>query len=201
MRLGISKFPKFHKQPFFLLIILKRRSQLLCPCFTAPDGFQFFRRAHSFGENMIHKTIKPIVLLMLMFGLIGVGNFTAFAQRPYRVSDRQVDQLLRRIERDSDAFRRSVDRALDRSRLDGSRREDDINQFLKDFANSTERLRDRFRDRRDVAADVENVLSRARVINSAVVRGQFGGDVEAKWRILRSDLRTLSRLYNVSFFS
>lgn len=149
---------------------------------------------------MFQPAKKTIIFVMLFLAFVCVGDGVAFAQRLNRVSDRQVDQLLRRIERDSEAFRRSVDRALDRSRLDGSRREDEINQYLKDFANATERLRDRFRDRRDVSADVENVLSRGRIINSAVIRGQFGGDVEARWRVLRSDLRTLARLYNANFF-
>ncbi len=149
---------------------------------------------------MFQAAKKTIIFTMLFLAFVGVSDGVAFAQRLNRVSDRQVNQLLRRIEQDSEAFRRSVDRALDRSRLDGSRREDEINQYLKDFANATERLRDRFRDRRDVSADVENVLSRARIINSAVIRGQFGGDVEARWRVLRSDLRTLARLYNANFF-
>jgi methyl-accepting chemotaxis protein len=169
-------------------------------CICCTRIFQLRHRAFILEKVMFQAAKKTIIFAMLFLAFVGVGDGVAFAQRLNRVSDRQVNQLLRRIEQDSEAFRRSVDRALDRSRLDGSRREDEINQYLKDFANATERLRDRFRDRRDVSADVENVLSRARIINSALIRRQFGGDVEARWRVLRSDLRTLARLYNANFF-
>jgi hypothetical protein len=44
---------------------------------------------------------------------------------PYRVGDKQVEELIHRIESQSDVFRKSLDAALDQSRLDGTRREDD----------------------------------------------------------------------------
>jgi len=59
---------------------------------------------------------------------------------PYRVNDKQVEELIHRIETQSDVFRKSLDTALDRSRLDGTRREDDINSFVKEFYQETKRL-------------------------------------------------------------
>lgn len=45
-------------------------------------------------------------------------------REPARINDRQVERLLRRTENDTEDFRQSLDRALDRSRLDGTNRED-----------------------------------------------------------------------------
>src|SRR5882762_6488064 len=81
-----------------------------------------------------------------------------FADLTYRVSDKQVEELIHRIETQSDAFRKSLDSALDKSRLDGTRREDDINAFVKDFYKETKRLHDHFDNHKSTSADVESVL-------------------------------------------
>lgn len=117
--------------------------------------------------------------------------------RPYRVSDKQVERLLRNSEKAADAFRGSLDRALDRSRLDGTAREDDINQFVKEFNDATKQLRDRFNGRASVAADVESVLNRAGRIDLFMRRHPLDRRAQSNWLKLRNELDQLSRAYNV----
>lgn len=117
--------------------------------------------------------------------------------RPYRVSDKQVQRLLRNSEKAADAFRGSLDRALDRSRLDGTAREDDINQFVKEFNDATKQLRDRFNGRTSVAADVESVLNRAGRIDLFMRRHPLDRRAQSNWLKLRNELDQLSRAYNV----
>ncbi|MEJ7709935.1 MAG: hypothetical protein WKF84_08760 [Pyrinomonadaceae bacterium] len=75
---------------------------------------------------------------------MGIGHWRDSAaqaqQRPTRLGDRQVEQIIRSVERRSDTFRASLDAALDRGRLDGTQTEDEINQFIKEFTNSTDAL-------------------------------------------------------------
>ncbi|MFZ0063338.1 MAG: hypothetical protein WAL47_15000 [Pyrinomonadaceae bacterium] len=117
--------------------------------------------------------------------------------RPYRVSDKQVERLLRNSEKAADAFRGSLDRALDRSRLDGTAREDDINQFVKEFNDATRQLRDRFNGRASVAADVESVLNHAGRIDLFMRRHPLDRRAQSNWLKLRNELDQLSRAYNV----
>lgn len=119
--------------------------------------------------------------------------------RPYRVNDREVERLLRRSEKAAQAFRRSLDRSLDRSRLDGTSREDDINQFVKEFEDSTKQLRDRFDGRTSVAADVESVLTRAARIDGFMRRHPLDRRTQRDWTKLRNELEQLSRTYNVAW--
>jgi hypothetical protein len=65
-----------------------------------------------------------------------------FVESPYRVNDKRVEELIHRIEEQSDVFRKSLDSALDKSRLDGTRREDDMNSFVKEFYKETKQLHD-----------------------------------------------------------
>ena len=75
-----------------------------------------------------------------MFVVLLAGVAPASAQwRAERRDDRRddrrvnVERIINQVENRSDAFRRSVDRALDRSRLNGSRQEDRLNEEVKQF--------------------------------------------------------------------
>lgn len=107
----------------------------------------------------------------------------------------QVQQLVNNIERNANRFRSSLDQALDRSRLDGSNREDQINQYVKNFESATNRLRDRYNDRQAATADVQQVLTSAYQINTFMQRRRLGGQAESDWAILRRDLNELERVY------
>src|ERR1700755_424550 len=110
------------------------------------------------GEAMKH--ISRIAAMLAILLLAGLAN-TALAQHPYRLSEDDMRGLLNRLERDSDQFRQSMDKSLDRSSLDGTRAEDRINDFVQDFAASPSRLRDRFDDNQSAGTTVQEVLDRA----------------------------------------
>jgi hypothetical protein len=120
------------------------------------------------------------------------------AQQPNRSSDQQVKDLLSRIDKRTDTFRSSFDRAIDRNPINGSRAEEQINQAMKDFEQSTDRLRDRVNDRQSGIADVEEVLSRAWLIDSFMMRSQLDATAERDWQDLRRDLDELAGVYGVT---
>ena len=89
--------------------------------------------------------------------------------------------------------------ALDQSRIDGTRQEDNINEFVRNFETATATLRDRFRQRRDIATDVSDVLKQAAFIDRFMGRHQLASNAEQNWAGLRSDLDNLARYYNVDW--
>jgi len=123
------------------------------------------------------------------------------ADLPYRVSDKQVEEILHRIESQSDEFRKSLDRALDKSRLDGTQREDDINSFVKDFYKETKVLHDHFDSHKSTASDVQTVLNRAGQIEQFMRRNRLRNDQDARrdWATLRGYLDELARVYSVNW--
>jgi hypothetical protein len=125
---------------------------------------------------------------------------TTVGGAPYRVSDREVETILRRIEQQSDRFRSALDSSLDRSRLNGSSEEDDINRFVKEFYEQTKTLRDHFDDHKSTSADVQSVLDRAASIDSFMRRNRMRNDNAAReWERLRGNLDELAQVYNVSW--
>lgn len=119
--------------------------------------------------------------------------------QPYRLGDKEVEKILHRIENQSNNFRKSLDAALDRSRLNGTNREDDINAFIKNFEEQTKRLHDRFDDHKSVAADVEAVLNSASSIDQFVERQRLNERARNDWSTLRASLDDLAQAYNVTW--
>ena len=129
------------------------------------------------------------------------GRTPPLVELPYRVNDKQVEELIHRIETQSDVFRKSLDSALDQSRLDGTRREDDINAFVKEFYKETRGLHDHFDSHKSTAGDVQTLLNRAAQIDQFMRRNRLKRDREAQreWLELRAQLDELGRLYNVNW--
>jgi hypothetical protein len=119
---------------------------------------------------------------------------------PYRVSDREVEKILRGVEQQSDRFRSALDSSLDKSRLDGTREEDDINRFVKEFYEQTKTLRDHFNDHKSTSADVQSVLDRASSIDSFMRRNRLRkNDAAREWTRVRANLDELANVYSVSW--
>ena len=111
-----------------------------------------------------------------------------------------VDRIIKRVEDRSDKFEKEFDKALDRSRLNNTRREDQLNDYAEDLEKATDELRREF-DRRDAWADnkpeVRKCLEIATKLNVAMRSRRLGPKVESTWSALRYELNTLADVYNL----
>jgi len=147
---------------------------------------------------MLHRLFVVAVVCLCAALLICNAQAQVVGQ-PYRLSDKDVERILRRIEQQSDHFRSSLDSALDKSRLNGTHREDDLNRFIKDFYEQTKHLRNRFDKHQSTAPDVEAVLNRAARIDDFMSRNRLSSKAQDDWSTLKSNLDELASAYNVSW--
>ncbi|HEU4597904.1 MAG TPA: hypothetical protein VFS10_22440 [Pyrinomonadaceae bacterium] len=144
--------------------------------------------------------IRQTVSIALVFAMLSLGMTAVQAQRrPYRMSDRQVGDLIQRVETSADRFRATIDRVLDRSRYDGTRAEDNINTFIQNFEAATDQLRDRFNRRVSVASDVENVMRQANYIDTFMVNNRLNQRAVSDWAQVRNNLNALASAYSVNW--
>jgi hypothetical protein len=142
------------------------------------------------------RVLVAINVLMLLASFAVVARAQ---DAPYRLSDKEVKKLMAQLKKDTGKFRKSFDSSLDRSRLNDTNREDDINKFLKSYEDATERLYDRFKDNKSVGADVEAVLDGAAEIDRFMTRRLANERAERDWAAVRQDLRRLADAYNVTW--
>jgi hypothetical protein len=112
-----------------------------------------------------------------------------------------VGRVIARVEDQSGAFRKAVDRQLDHSRLNGSKREDRINAEVKQYDRTVDELRSEFGRHdswMDTRGNVERVLHEAADVNR-IIRGEnLGRGVENEWGNLRRELNMLADVYNLT---
>lgn len=148
---------------------------------------------------MLHRLFIVAVFCVSLVLLASNSQAQFMRDQPYRLNDKEVEKIIRKIEQQSDHFRSSVDSALDKSRFNGSHREDDINSFIKDFYEQTKHLRNRFDKHQSASADVEAVLDRAGRIDDFMSRNRLTSKAQDDWSTLKSNLDELASAYNVSW--
>ena len=120
------------------------------------------------------------------------------SSRSHRLSDRELDQLIRRIETGADTFRSSLTDAFDRSRYDQTRSEGNINDAVGGFKNATDQLRNRFDAREPVTSDVEHLVEHATPIDAYMRNNKLTDRAQNDWSTLRGDLEGLASAYNIA---
>lgn len=146
---------------------------------------------------------KGFIAAVALCALVGL-SVPAEAQRRGRwnrgYTKAQVERIIRRVENQSDRFVATFDRGLDRSRLDGTLREDRLNERARELESDLNLLRqgfdrtDRYEDTRE---QVSRVLGTAESINTAVRRRRLPNATERQWSQLRSELNSLASIYNL----
>ena len=112
----------------------------------------------------------------------------------------EVNRIIKRVEDRSDVFVKLFDKSLDRSVLNGSKREDRLNQYAHDLEKALDDLRREF-DRKEsyieTRPEVRRCLDIATDINVAMRNRRLGAETERQWSLLRAELNTLADVYNL----
>lgn len=142
--------------------------------------------------NKIQRALfLSIAVAIATVGTVAVVAPQAQAQYNYRYNRPQLDSLLNRLSENSDDFRRALDDRLDDRRIDGTDREDEINEIARDFTSAIDRLDSNFDRNRSSESDAEEVLELARQLDRVMQRRRWGRDVESLWSRVRVDLKQL----------
>jgi len=115
-----------------------------------------------------------------------------------RLSDSELNQLIRRIETGGDRLRSSLTAAFDRNPYRQTKSEGDMNVAVGDLKNATDQLRNRFDARQPVHEYVERVLARAAPIDTYLRNNRLTTPAQNDWATLRAELNTLAGAYNLS---
>jgi hypothetical protein len=122
--------------------------------------------------------------------------------RDYRRDDRYRNRYLRdsirRLKDLSSRFESDIDRSLDRSRIDGTRREDQINYMAQEFHRAARNLDGRFDNGRDLnrsAGEAQRVLDIGARLNNVASRFSYDGRVMSDWIQIRRELNVIADAY------
>ena len=115
----------------------------------------------------------------------------------FRLSETELDQLIKRIENGGDTFRESLTDAFARRPYDRTRSEGNMNDALRGFKKATDQLRIRFDARQLVADDVRHLLDLAKPLDNFMRDNSLTDRARTDWSTLHGDLNALGSAYKV----
>ncbi|HEX6881628.1 MAG TPA: hypothetical protein VF135_14755 [Terriglobales bacterium] len=129
------------------------------------------------------------------------GLVPAFAddqQRSRATSTTDIQAVVDRVKSRADTFEDKLERALDRSSLNGSHLEDRLNRWSDILEDSLDNLAEDYKAKRDpqMINHLEDALIVGSGINRVMLRKEFGAGLEADWNSLRADLNQVASQYH-----
>lgn len=121
-----------------------------------------------------------------------------------RYDERYVKDSINRLDRLAKQFERNLDRALDRSRADGTQREDRINERGDAFRRAVSNLKSNFGNGRDLNRsrdEAQRVLEEARQFDR-IGRGRniaIDNQVASDWSQIQRELQIISEAYGLGY--
>jgi hypothetical protein len=119
-------------------------------------------------------------------------------RRNGRYDDRYLRDSIHRLDRLAKDFEREVDRSLDRSRRDGTRREDQINAEARQFRNAAGDLKSSFGNGRNMDRsrdEAQRVLQEARQLERVGFGRGNNGRVGSIWSEIRRELNVIANAF------
>ena len=121
----------------------------------------------------------------------------------YRYDQRYLRDSIHRLDRLAREFERDLDRALDRGRVNGTRREDNINNEARQFRNAVGNLKSSFGNGRDLNRsrdEAQRVIYEAQQLDRLAGARRIDNEVRNDWAQIRQELRTISNAYGLGYY-
>jgi hypothetical protein len=117
---------------------------------------------------------------------------------------RYLRDVAERVKDNARNLERDVDRFLDNSRANGTRREDRINNEVREFRQAADRFRSRVgnngNNRNQGYQEAQYLLQAANNTERMLSRLRVDSRTYADWRQIKQDLRTISNAYGLGYY-
>jgi hypothetical protein len=161
------------------------------------------------NRNTLKFSILAAAMLLISLPAAASAQWGRYPQDRYpddrgygRYDDRGLRDSVHRLDRLSKDFERDIDRALDRSRVNGSRQEDRINDQVHQFRDAVGDLKSRVGNGRDLnrsANEARRVLQEAQQVDRVARPRWFDSRLASEWSQIQQELRYISNVYGFGY--
>ena len=113
--------------------------------------------------------------------------------------NRNLRDVARRLDDRAGDFQGHLDSALDRSRYDDSRQEDNINEMARQFRHAAGRFRDSVNDRDGGSNEARQLIQLGSRMDNVMARLRLNSRAQSDWAQIRQDLRVVASAYGVGY--
>ena len=139
------------------------------------------------------KRIFAVSALALAFVVLSAD--TSYGQKVWYSGN--VKATVASLETNTDKYAEALNKSMDASWIDGKPAQDQINGFVDQFEEATDKLKDKVDDQQAAPKLFDEVVYRARIINAGMLRYKVSPQAETLWAAVRKDINTLGKSYKV----
>lgn len=147
----------------------------------------------------MHATMIGVTRLGPVLALFMVNLAVPSAGAAERPNDKEVKQLLERVDHDRDRFEDQLDGKLKRSIIRGAGGEVHVERYLDDLQANVDKLKDRFSQQYAASAEATAVLRQGADIKRFMASQPADLDGMSEWNRLAAGLEALAAAYGTTF--
>jgi hypothetical protein len=154
------------------------------------------------NRHTLKFSILAAAILALSLPAVAAAQWGGYPDNRGRYDDRGLRDSVHRLDRLAKDFERDMDRALDRSRANGSSREDRINDEVHQFRDAVGDLKSRVGNGRDLnrsADEARRVLEEGQQLDRVARPRWFDSRLASEWSQIQQELRYISNVYGFRY--
>ena len=148
------------------------------------------------GERIQMQRSRLIVLFTTTFVLFILAGPVSAQRSWYRGDPAGTIKLL---DKETDNFKKSLEKDLDHGPLNGSINEDRANEYVERFEDAVDKLKEKTEDQGSAPGLLRDVLERAKTINGFMRAYRIGGQAAQDWSRVKSLCNRLANSYYVNW--
>lgn len=134
--------------------------------------------------------------LAVLAGLMSLSPAFVHAQK--RVSDKDVEALMKNLKEDSKSFRENLDTALKKSAIRRTSQEKDVKGLVSSFEKQTDSMFSEFKKTKRGDVAVETTIGSAQEIERIIYNLQLDSKTLSEWQKIRSELERVSSAFGIN---
>jgi hypothetical protein len=167
----------------------------------------FLRRTKMMNRHTLKFSLLASAVLALCLPVAAAAQWGGYPDnrnngRNDRYDDRYLRDTVQRLDRLAKDFERDMDRALDRSRVNGTEREDRINEQVHQFRDAVGDLKSNVGNGRDLnrsADEARRVMDQSQQVDRIARPRWFDGRLSSQWSQIQRELRVISDIYGFRY--
>ena len=145
--------------------------------------------------RMHHKAISGLSMLLIVSFILVLQPLTAAAQK--RVSDKDMERMMKNLRYDTKTFRPTFDHALGKSTIRKTSQAKDAKNLVATFQNEVDAMLTTFKKNRNDGAAVASAVNSAGQVDSLLRTVSLGPDVTSQWQKIREELHPIAVSYGI----
>jgi competence protein ComGC len=145
--------------------------------------------------RMHHKAVSGLSMLLIVSFLLVLQPPTARAQK--RVSDKDMERMMKNLRYDTKSFRPMFDHALGKSTIRKTSQAKDAKNLVATFQSQVDAMLTTFKTNRNDGTAVASAVNTAGQIDSLLHSVSLGPEVTSQWQKIREELHPIAVSYGV----